>query len=383
METRAAQPIRIGTKCLKNRVTFAPTVKFDWTDESGVPIDRFRRHYEDRARGGAGLICVEATCVEPGGRLAPSQLGLWDDGQIPGHRAITEACRAYGAVVLVQLHHAGGVTHPAVGPAFGPSPVEHRGRVCGELSAARIREIRDAFIAAACRAKEAGYDGVQLHGCHGYLINQFISPATNLRTDEYGCGSIEDRARFGCEILRGIRAACGEDFLLSVRHSAAEPTIEDSAAIAGLYIDAGADYLQLSSGIGPEEGVEVPADFPFSRIVWTGVQVRRRLCGRAPVSVVNGILDPADARALIDGDLADTVDAARALLADPAWSRAVTDGADYIPCRACRTCFWSPHMPHNCPAAAQRLRLDRHCPDGPVWPQAPDAEIPPQPRTRR
>ena len=381
METKAASPIRIGSVTVKNRVTFAPTVKFDWTDESGIPIDRFRRHYQDRAKGGAGLICVEATCVEPGGRLAPSQLGLWDDAQIPGHRAITDACHKYGAVMLVQIHHAGGVTHPAVGPAFGPSPYESRGRVCGELTRERIREIRDAFIAAAVRAQKAGYDGVQLHACHGYLINQFISLNTNHRTDEYGCGSIEDRARFGCEIIRGIRAACGPDFLISARHPAAEPTIDDSAAIGALYADAGADYLQLSTGIGGTESVTPPEGSPWNAIVWTCIEMRRRLGGRVPVSVVNGIFTPEEARGLIDGDLADTVDSARALLADPAWSRAVTDGTDYVACRKCKVCFWSPFMPHNCPAAAVRHRDYPACPD---WnPRTPDAEIPPQPRAKK
>lgn len=361
MLTKAAEPIRIGAKLVKNRVTFAPTVKFDWTDGSGVAIDRFRRHYLLRAQGGVGLICVEATCVEPGGRLAASQLGLWEDGQIAGHRAITDACHGEGTVLLVQLHHAGATTHPAVGEGFGPSAVERYGRACGELSLSRIHEIRDAFIAAARRAQAAGYDGVQLHGCHGYLINQFISPAMNQRTDEYG-GSIENRARFGCEIIQGIRAACGPDFLISVRHAAAEPTLEDSAAIAHRYIDAGMDYLQLSDGIGPSQA-DCPADYPYNKVVWMGVELRKRIQGRVPVSVVNSIFTPQQARDLIDQDQADTVDAARALLADPAWARAVTEGADYLPCRQCRACFWSPFMPHRCPVVALRRQKDPDCPD--------------------
>jgi 2,4-dienoyl-CoA reductase-like NADH-dependent reductase (Old Yellow Enzyme family) len=361
METKAAEPIRIGTKLVKNRITFAPTVKFDWTDDTGIAIDRFRRHYEDRAKGGAGLICVEATCVEKAGRLAPSQLGLWEDGQIPGHRAIVDACHPWGTVMLVQLHHAGSAAHPDCGPAIGPSAVERRGRACGELTKERIREIAAAFIAAAERARAAGYDGVQLHGCHSYLINQFISPAANLRTDEYG-GSIENRARFGCEILRGIREKCGPDFILSVRHSAAEGSLEECCAIADLYTAAGADYLQISDGIGPSTA-EYPEGYPYNRVCWMGIQVHEYMRGKVPVSVVNGILTPDQARALIDGGLADTVDSARALLADPAWARAVTDGADCVPCRNCRVCFWSPFMPHRCPAVKQRHDLDPDCCD--------------------
>jgi len=361
VQTKAALPITIGGKTVKNRVTFAPTVKFNWTDETGIPTERFVRHYEDRAGGGTGLICVEATCVSPTGRLAPSQLGLWDDGQIAGHAAIAEACHKHGAVVLVQIHHAGAVTHPETGEGFGPSAVERRGRVCRELTTEGIHEIRDQFIQAAVRAQKAGYDGVQLHACHGYLINQFISPVMNQRKDEYG-GTIPNRERFGCEVLRGIRAACGKDFILSARHSAAETTIEESCAIADLYIDAGCDYLQMSGGIGPEE-VNYPEGYPYSKIVWMGIQVRRHVAGRVPVSVVNGIFTPEEARGLIDGDLADTVDSARALLADPTWARAVTDGGSYVPCRKCRVCLWSPMMPHRCPAVEERHRLYPDCPD--------------------
>ena len=361
MKTKAAEPIRIGTHPVKNRVTFAPTVKFDWTDGTGIAIDRFRRHYEDRAKGGVGLICVEATCVEPQGRLSPTQLGLWEDGQVPGHRAITDACHKYGATVIVQLHHAGANTHPQCGEGEGPSAVERRGRVCKELTRERIREIIGAFVAAAARAKAAGYDGVQLHGCHSYLINQFISPVMNLRTDEYG-GSIENRARFGCELLRGIREKCGPDFLLSVRHSAAETTLEESCAIAEEYVKAGADYLQMSDGIGPSE-VDYPEGYAYNKVCWMGIQVHEHFKGRVPVSVVNGILTPAEARKLVDEDLADTVDSARALLADPNWARAVTDGADCVGCFNCKVCFWSPFMPHRCPAVKKRHDLDPDCCD--------------------
>ena len=356
METKAATPIKIGSKTLKNRVTFAPTVKYGRTDGSGIPIDRFRRHYEERAAGGCGLICVEATCVEPQGRLAPTQLGLWDDSQIPGNAAITAACHAYGTVMLVQLHHAGGTTHPECGEPWAPSAVELRGHRCKELSVERIHEIQQKFIAAALRAKAAGYDGVQLHACHAYLINQFISPEANRRTDEYG-GSVENRARFGCEIIRGIREACGPDFIISPRHSASEETFEDCCAIASLYVEAGADYLQISNGI-TQHFLPVPEGFPGNGIVYLGSALREAIGRKVPVSVVNGIAAPEQARALIDGDYADTVDLAKALLADPLFARAVTDGTPYVACRKCKTCLWSPHMPHNCPALTERRRRD-------------------------
>lgn len=360
MKTRAAEPIQIGTKTVKNRVTFAPTVKF-WAKEDGLVLDRFVRHYELRAMGGAGLICVEATAVAPDGRLSPAQLGLWCDAQIAGHAAITEACHRHGSTVILQISHAGGNTNPAVGDGYGPSPYSYRGRMCKELTLAQIKTIVQQHVDAALRAKRAGYDGIQFHACHGYLVNQFVNPLTNQRTDKYG-GDVQARAHFGCEMIRRIRETCGPDFIISMRHPAAECTFEDSAAIAESYIDAGLDYLQLSDGIGPFQ-VDYRKACGYSQACWMGIELRRHLSGRVPVSVVNGIRTPEQARDILDHDLADTIDAARALLADPEWARAVTDGAGYEACRACKICLWSPMMPHRCPAAVVRKKLDQNCVD--------------------
>ena len=354
-------PIKIGSKLVKNRITFAPTVKFGWTDTSGIPNARFARHYEDRAEGGTGLIVVEATCVNPTGRLAPSQLGLWDDGQIEGHRNISEACHRHGAVVLVQIHHGGYSTHPECGPSRGPSVILWQEKQTEALTHSEILEIRTQFIEAAWRAKKAGYDGVQLHACHAYLINQFVSSAVNLRTDEYG-GSITNRTRFGCEIIRGIHEACGRDFIVSARIPGAEPTLEEAYAIADAYIEAGVDYLQVSTGISKEE-INYPEGLPYNSIVWCGTQMYHHVNGKVPVSVVNGILKPELACLLIDRGLTDTIDLARALLADPKWAKAVIEDLDYVRCRNCKICLWSPFMEHNCPAVKERKKIKADCVD--------------------
>lgn len=350
----AATPIRIGSITLRNRITFAPTVKFDWTDETGIAIERFARHYEERAAGGTGLIVVEATAVVPTGRLSPDMLGLWEDGQIEGHRAITEACHKHDAAVLVQLSHAGMQTHEACGPMKGPSAVAWRDKTSIALTREEIHQIVAQFSEAAFRAQKAGYDGIQLHACHSYLINQFISPRVNLRTDEYG-GSTENRARFGCEIIRAIRETCGADFLISARTPGAEPTLEEASAVADAYVDAGVDYLQVSGGIGPQE-IAYPDNLPYGWIAWIGTQMHRHMAGRVPVSVVCGILDPALANLLLEEGLTDTVDSSRGLLADPTWARAVTEGAGFVRCHDCKRCLWSPHQPHRCPAARERLK---------------------------
>jgi 2,4-dienoyl-CoA reductase-like NADH-dependent reductase (Old Yellow Enzyme family) len=127
-------------------------------------------------------------------------------------------------------------------------------------------------------------------------------------------------------------------------------------------MDAGVDYLQISNGIGPE-AIDYPEGLPYSRTVWMGVQMHEHVDGRVPVSVVNGILEPNLAHLLINEGLADTIDAARALLADPRWALGVLEGADYVRCRNCQICFWSPFMPHRCPAVAERRRGNPDCVD--------------------
>jgi 2,4-dienoyl-CoA reductase-like NADH-dependent reductase (Old Yellow Enzyme family) len=361
-------PIKIGTKIVKNRITFAPTVKFGWSDNSGIANERFARHYEERAAGGTGLIVVEATCVTPDGRLAPSQLGLWEDRQIAGHKAITEACHKYGTVMLVQIHHGGFNTHPECGPSKGPSVVQwprFRETVATEaFTREEVIEIRNRFIEAAVRAQKAGYDGVQLHACHSYLINQFVSPVINTRNDEYG-GSRENRLRFPLEIVRGIREACGNDFIISSRTTVMEPTLEEAYAIADAYIEAGVDYIQGSTGIAPlsPDYAEGEERSPYNKVVRAGTLMHKHIGGRVPVSVVNGILTPELANLILDQGLADTIDAARALLADPNWARAVTGEADYVHCRDCKFCLWSPFMPHKCPAVSQRHEANPDCTD--------------------
>lgn len=351
---RVGDPIQIGTKTVKNRITFAPTVKFDWSEkDSGIPIDRHAKHYGDIAKYGCGFICVEATCVTPDGRLAPTQLGLWKDEQIEGHKKITDKCHKHGAVVVVQIHHAGNVTHPECGPAKGPSAVEAWRGMSEALTHEEVLAIRDEFIAAAVRAKKAGYDGVQLHACHNYLINQFAHPATNLRTDEYG-GNTENRARFGCEIIEGIRKKCGEDFLISARTAGCMGTVQEAIDVAEYYVKAGCQYLQISCGTEPNEEVKAPEGEAFNFIAYLGVLMHDHFKGRVPVSTVNSLFEKELIDHMIEDELVDTVDIARGLLADPRFTDGIINGGEYVACYKCKTCFYSPGMPHTCPAEKKR-----------------------------
>ena len=265
---KATDPIVIGKRTAKNRVTMAPTVKFI-AGEDGRVTEDFVAHYAERAKHECAFICVEATCITPEGRLAPSQLGLWEDGQIEGHKRLTDACHEYGALVR---------------ESFG------RKQEVRELSREDIKRIVSLFADAAVRAQKAGYDGVQLHACHSYLINDFAS-ALNKREDEYG-GSAVNRARFGCEVIRAIRASCGEDFIISARVSGCDPTVEDAVIAADEYVKAGCDYLQVSSGIAPLDSLEHDESLPYNKTASLGVRLRAALKPPVPVSLVNGIRTP-------------------------------------------------------------------------------------------
>ena len=344
--------IQIGTRTIKNRITMAPTVKF-YAGEDGLATEEFAKHYEERAKHGCGLIVVEATAVAPEGRLAPSQLGLWNDAQIDGHKNITDAVHKYGALIIPQLSHAGLGTHPACGSMKSPSKVMWgngfgREVEAEEISLDEIKRVIEQFVEAAARAQKAGYDGIQLHACHAYLINDFASNV-NKRTDQYG-GSTENKARFGSEIIRGIRQVCGKDFIISSRISGADPTIEESIVVAEEYVAAGCDYLQVSCGIGEFKDMPFDESLPYNKIAALGVLMHDHFKGRVPVSAVNGFRSVELVRYMFENDLVDTVDLGCGLLADPAFTEAILDDAPYVKCFNCPECAFGPRHAHPCPA---------------------------------
>ena len=358
----AATPIKIGTKTVKNRITFAPTVKFDFADESGFATQKHVDHYTERAAGGTGLICVEATAVLPEGRFGTNVMGLWSDEQIEGHKKIVDGCHSYGATVIIQLNHTGYMAPQEFGAPVGPSAVELEQK--GEkyttvaLSEEEIHKIQSAYVDAAVRAQKAGYDGIQLHGCHTYLINQFVSPEYNHRTDVYG-GTNENRARFGSEIIREIRKQCGEDFMISVRTTGCDPTVEDAISVAEEYVKAGCDYLQVSCGVTALSACPRYKDSSVTALQGLGVFFHEHFKGRVPVSCVGEIFTPKQVNDLLENDYVDTVDVARAILADPGFANAVLNNTKYIRCYKCSACQYGPMMKHRCPAETMRKIQER------------------------
>jgi 2,4-dienoyl-CoA reductase-like NADH-dependent reductase (Old Yellow Enzyme family) len=291
-------------------------------------------HLGSRAVGGAALVTAEATAVEARGRISPEDLGIWKDEHVENLARIAEFVNGQGAVSGIQIAHAGrkGSTRaPWKGGApvptdqggwqvVAPSPIPFRpgDPVPAELSKSEIRAIVSAFAAAACRAHEAGFQVIEIHGAHGYLINEFLSPLSNHRTDEYG-GSFENRIRFALEVVAGVRAACPQSSALFLRISASDWvdggwSIDDSVALAGRAHGLGVDLVDCSSG-GNSPDAKIPLgpgyQVPFAERI-------RRETG-VPTGAVGMITDARQADEIVQTGRADLVFMAREFLRDPYW----------------------------------------------------------------
>jgi NADPH2 dehydrogenase len=339
--------IEIRKVKIKNRIVLPPMVCFGYGGEDGKVYAKNLRHYEARAKGGAGLIIIEATCVSRNGRLSPAQLGLWSDDHVEGFSRLAALCHRHEAAVLVQIHHAGLALGPGVNAeALAPSEFHGRSMFGHELSAraitvSEIKAIEDDFVAAALRAQKAGLDGIELHGAHGYLISQFLSPLVNKRTDAYG-GSLIKRTRLVREIIAGIRKAAGEEFIIGCRMGCNEPDLESSTEIARQIEKAGADLLHISTGadniVNPQGAVTppTPEGFPANWIVYGGTQIKKAV--NVPVIVVNSIKTPDQAAYLVENGLADFVAIGKGMMVDPEWANKARTKLEVTPCLDCKHC---------------------------------------------
>lgn len=330
--------ITIKNHRIKNRVVLPPMVMFGWSDSEGLVSQRHIEHYEEVARGGTGLIIIEATCVNRDGRLANPQLGIWDDKHIEGLSRIGEACHRYGAKVLVQIHHAGLQTvKTSDADVLCPSDYDDGKRKARAMSIEEIHGIQKDFSDAAVRAEKAGLDGVELHGAHGYLICQFMSPLVNKRTDEYG-GCIENRARFACEIIDRIKSRVGKDFVIGYRMGGNEPSVDEGIKIAGILESHGVDLLHVSAGMSGGPIIETPPNFQYNWIVYCGTEVKKHVS--IPVIVVNDIRTPERASYLVENNMADFTAIGKGQLVDPEWANKAKDSIDVKLCLKCKRCQW-------------------------------------------
>jgi NADPH2 dehydrogenase len=346
--------IKIKGQTFKNRVVFPPVVCFHYAGDDGMVTDRNVEHYDLRAAGGPSLVIAEATCVMKEGRLAPFQLGIWSDDHIPGLNRISRAIKIHDAVAMIQIHHAGLVTPESVSPtAKAPSVIEENPR-SRSLKVEEIEHIRLSFIAAAIYAQKAGFDGVELHGAHGYLLNQFANPVFNKREDDYG-GDLYKRLKLAREIIQGIRMQCGDNFLIGYRLGANSPTLEDGILIAKELEKYGVNILHVSHGGMLQNLPRTPKGFDYNWIVYSGITIKAQV--NIPVIAVNEIKTPERAKWLIENDQVDFVALARPQLADPSWSNHVLNDQPVNSCSSCKPkCRW--YEDSNLCPALKRLSME-------------------------
>lgn len=335
-------PLSIGKLTLKNRFVVPPMGSF--LAEDGHVSQRQIAYYSARAQGGFGLIIVEYTSVDPEGLAGAEQIRLWDDSYIPGHRRLTDEIHKTDALIFCQLQHAGRETMSAitgkqtVGASALTSPTFRE--MPRELSTEEVYRVIDKFVQAAVRAQKAGYDGIELHGAHQYLIAQFMSAFSNKRFDEFG-GSFRNRMNFPVKIIQGIKEQCGQDFPVSIRISAKEIVsggreLEESRLAAKLLEEAGADIISVSmGGFGAKQHNIPPQAVQVGFNAANAAYIKKEL--NVPVMVAGRINNPYIAEDIIKSGSADLVGLGRTSLADPEFPVKTLEGRidEIIPCVAC------------------------------------------------
>lgn len=327
-------PYQIGNLDLANRIAIAPMCQY--SAEDGSATDWHMIHLGHLALSGAGLLIVEATAVSPEGRITPADLGLYSDANEAALGKVVDAMRRYSPIAIaVQLGHAGrkassqapwegGAQIPPDAPggwqAVAPSAVPHAATEVPPtaLDKAGLKKIRDDFVAAAQRAARLGIDAIEVHGAHGYLLHQFLSPIANHRTDEYG-GSLENRMRFPLEVFDAVREAYPADRPVWMRVSATDwvPNgwdIDGTIALSHALKARGCAAVHVSTGgVSPQQAIKIGPGYqvPYAQRVKAEVGL--------PTLAVGLITEPEQAEAIIANNEADVISLARAMLYDPRW----------------------------------------------------------------
>jgi len=323
-------PLTLRSRTFRNRLWVSPMCMYSAVD--GMPQSWHRTHLAQFASGGAGLIMAEATGVVPEGRISPRDTGLWNDAQRDAWAAIVDDVHERGALIGIQLAHAGRMasawwpwaeqkgTVPAAEGGWqtvAPSAIAFEGYATPHaLDADGIERVVDAFADAARRAVDAGFDVLEVHGAHGYLLHEFLSPLANTRTDDLG-GSLQNRARLLLRIVERVRAVAGDALPVFVRLSATDYadggfTPEEAAAVGRWALEAGADLVDVSSGgiiARPRIDYRPGFQVPFARTV--------RGDGEVPTAAVGLITTGAQAEEVLTSGAADAVFAGREWLRDP------------------------------------------------------------------
>jgi 2,4-dienoyl-CoA reductase-like NADH-dependent reductase (Old Yellow Enzyme family) len=341
-------PIRIGSLTIPNRFVRSATHAY-LADDEGRVTDRLIELARRLAEGEVGLIITGHAFVQLSGKASPRQIGVSDDRFIEGLARIPAAVHAFPTRVVLQIAHAGRQTKPKLcgctpvspSPVYDPvSKVRPR-----ELATGEIKALIAAFVAAAGRAKLAGFDGVQLHAAHGYLLSSFLSPHTNRRVDEWG-GTVQNRARLLLEILRGIKAACGRGFPVIVKLNSTDfleggLAVDEAVRIAGLLDAAGIDGIEVSGGMAEAgqgsiwPGLRSEADEGY--FVESAARVKAAV--RVPVFGLGGIRTLAVAERMVADGRVDLVSMSRPFIRDPHLVKHFREGSvTKSACISCNKC---------------------------------------------
>ncbi|HUI26963.1 MAG TPA: FAD-dependent oxidoreductase, partial [Candidatus Kryptonia bacterium] len=343
-------PLKIGPVESRNRVVFGahftmfsePAARWG---EPGFYGERLGRYLADRARGGAGVIIAGQAQVHPTTAYQmPNNAAAWDEAAIPHFRRVTAQIHEHGALAFIQLAHNGGVNQGPWSklPAWAPSDVVNSLEAPKPLEVHEIRELVDFFARSARNAAAAGFDGIEIHGAHGYLIHEFLSPHSNRRSDDYG-GNLENRMRFAVEVLTAVRHAVGPNVAVGLRLVGDEESRDgsglgasDAAEIAARFAARGlVDFLDVSvgiSGIGMVRPLYVPHLFGVY-----AAQAVKQAVRNVPVFAVHRILTPEEAEGILERGEADAITVVRALIADPEWADKARAGATHT-IRKCTGC---------------------------------------------
>lgn len=335
-----AEPIEIAGVRVRNRLVMPPMVR-NLATEQGAVTDELVKHYADRSKGGVGLIIVEAAGVALNQRMMKRNLSIHDDSMVEGLAKLADGIKEHGASAFIQINYAGAKKHldtRNVGPSNIPIM---KNKTPEPLAVEEIEEIVQMFVDATRRAKEAGFDGVEIHGAHYYLLSAFLSPYTNNRSDEYG-GTTEKRSKFSTDVIKAIRRELGSYPLIfrmnGVENVVRGITMEEGIEIAKIHEAAGADILHVSCivdetynpGVPPRFTEETMPDFlkgfEYDSCIPCAAQIKPHV--DVPVIGVGMVRDAQLARRVLEEDLCELLGIGRGLLADPEFVNKMLEGRD-------------------------------------------------------
>ena len=337
-------PIQIGPMTVRNRIVM-PAMNTNYATTDGEVTAQLVEFYRARARGGVGLITLGFSYGHPLGRVVPRMIASHDDRAIPGLRSFADAMHAEGAKVSLQVCHGGrrGSSKVSGAQTVAASPIPPLGgEVPREITRQEIAEVVESFARAAARARQAGFDGVELHMAHGFLLSGFLSPHSNKRTDEYG-GSLENRARFPLAVLRRVKEEIGKELAVTIKMNGSDfveggITLDEAKETARIFEQGGVDAITVSAATDSTLYMSIqPAVFPRGCLVPLAQGVKSVVA--VPVVAVGRINDPQFAEAILAEGKADLVAMGRSLICDPELPRKVAEGRpeDIRPCVACST----------------------------------------------